>query len=94
VEVWTPPRIDLKQDLDDVAALCRALDLVIGPANATTNLAAGGGTPTWLISPPHLWSLLGTDRFPWYPSVRLFRQPAQGQWGPVMAEVAAALAAL
>ncbi|MBW8859528.1 MAG: tetratricopeptide repeat protein [Caulobacter sp.] len=29
VEIWQPPGIDLKQDLDDVAALCCALDLVV-----------------------------------------------------------------
>jgi hypothetical protein len=34
-----PPGIDLKDDLDEVAALARALDLVIGPPKATTNIA-------------------------------------------------------
>ena len=45
ISIWTPPEIDLKQDLDDVTALACALDLTIGFANATTNLAAAAGAP-------------------------------------------------
>ncbi len=52
VELWRPPGIDLKNDLDDVAALSCALDLVLGPANATTNIAAACGANVWLISTP------------------------------------------
>ncbi len=92
VEIWTPPGIDLKNDLDDLTALCCAMDLVIGPANATTNLAAAAGAPTWLITTPGAWPPLGTDRYPWYPVVRLFTPPAFNRWEPVMAEVADSLA--
>lgn len=92
VEVWTPPGIDLKADLDDVTALCCALDLIIGPANATSNLAAAAGVPSWLISTPGAWPKLGTDHYPWYPQVRVFNPPALNQWDTVMQEVAAALA--
>jgi len=91
VELWTPPGIDLKNDLDDLAALCSALDLVIGPANATTNIAAAVGAPTWLISTPGAWPRLGTDRYPWYPQLRVFTPSAYNDWAPVMDEVAAAL---
>ena len=92
VEVWQPPGIDLKADLDDVAALSCALDLIIGPANATSNLAAASGVPLWLISTPGAWPKLGTARYPWYPQVRVFNPPALNQWDPVMREVADALA--
>jgi hypothetical protein len=92
VEIWSPPGIDLKQDLDDVAALSSALDLVIGFSNATMNIAASCGAPTWLISTPGAWTRLGTDRYPWYPQVRLFLPPAFREWDPVMAEVGEALA--
>ena len=91
VDLWTPPGIDLKNDLDDLAALTSALDLVIGPANATTNIAAGAGAPTWLISTPGAWPKLGTDRYPWYPQVRVFNPPAYNAWEPVMLELAGAL---
>jgi tetratricopeptide (TPR) repeat protein len=92
VEVWTPPGIDLKNDLDELCALTVALDLVIGPANATTNIAAAAGAPTWLISTPGAWPKLGTYRYPWYPQVRVFNPPAYNAWEPVMLELAEALA--
>ena len=91
LDIWTPPKIDLKNDLDDVAALSCALDLIIGPANATTNIAAACGAPVWLISTPGAWPKLGTERYPWYPSVRVFNPPAFTQWEPVMRDLAAAL---
>jgi hypothetical protein len=91
VELWRPPGIDLKDDLDDLAALTCALDLVVGPANATTNIAAACGAPVWLISTPGAWPKLGTDRYPWYPQARVFNPPAFVQWEPVMVEIAQAL---
>jgi tetratricopeptide (TPR) repeat protein len=94
VDLWRPPGIDLKQDLDDVAALCCALDLVLGPANATSNIAAACGADVWLISTPGAWPKLGTDRYPWYPRMRVFTPPGSRQWEALMAETAAALAAL
>jgi hypothetical protein len=93
VRIWTPPGIDLKQDLDDVAALCCALDLVIGFSNATLNIAAACGAPAWLISLPWAWTLLGTARYPWYPQVRTFTTMALGNWGPVMETVGEAVEA-
>ena len=92
VEVWTPSGIDLKADLDDVAALTCALDLTLGFCNASLNLAAASGAPTWLISTPGSWPRLGTSRYPWYPQARVFMTPGFGDWDPMMAEVAEALA--
>ncbi len=92
VDVWTPPGIDLKNDLDDIAALTAALELMIGPANAATNIAAAVGCPTWLISTPGAWPKLGTNRYPWYPQVRVFNTAAHNSWETVMAELAEALA--
>jgi hypothetical protein len=92
VELWTPPGIDLKNDLDDLAALTAALDLVIGPANATTNIAAAVGAQTWLISTPGAWPRLGTEGYPWYPQMRVFIPPAYNDWAPAMTKIAAALA--
>jgi tetratricopeptide (TPR) repeat protein len=93
VEVWQPPGIDLKQDLDDVAALCCAMDLTIGFSNATFNLAAACGAPAWLISTPAAWTLLGTDRYPWYPQSRVFLPAGFGQWDEMMGELGEALGA-
>lgn len=91
VEIWTPPGINLKDDLDEVAALTCALDLTIGPANATINIAAACGAPVWMVSTPGAWPRLGTDRSPWYPQVRVFSPGAYNAWGPVMTELAEAL---
>jgi tetratricopeptide (TPR) repeat protein len=93
VEIWTPPGIDLKQDLDDLAALSCALDLVLGFANATSNIAAAAGANVWLIAIPGAWVQAGTGRYPWYPQARVFNPAAFREWGPVMDEVAQALAA-
>jgi tetratricopeptide (TPR) repeat protein len=93
VEIWTPPGIDLKQDLDDVAALCCAMDLVIGFSNATLNLAGACGAPTWLITNPGAWPRLGCDRtYPWYPQAKAYPTPSLNDWGPVMGEIADDLA--
>jgi hypothetical protein len=91
VEIWTPPGIDLKNDLDDLTALCVALDVVIGPATATTNLAAAAGGALWLISTPCAWPRLGTARYPWYPQARVFTPTDHNAWDPLMTDVAAAL---
>jgi hypothetical protein len=93
VEIFQPPEIDLKDHLDDVAALSSALDLVIGPANATSNIAAACGAEAWLISTPGAWPKLGTSHYPWYPSMRVFDPPAFNRWAPVMAEIAETLTA-
>ena len=91
MEVWTPPGPNLREDLDEVAALASALDLVVGPANATINLAAACGTPSWFVCPPGGWPMLGTERYPWYPRARVFSPPGFNRWTPVMAELADAL---
>ncbi len=98
LKIWRPPGIDLRQDLDDLAALSCALDLVIGAPNATTSLAAACGAPTWFVTGPGGWIQLGTARHPWYPSARLFVAPSFGSspsddngWTAILAEVAGAL---
>lgn len=90
VEIWTPP-INLKDDLDDLAALSCALDLVVGPGIAGTNIAAAAGARTWLIHAPDDWHLLATDRYPFYPRVRTFATGGFDGWPRAIAEVRAAL---
>lgn len=93
IDIWNPPGIDLKDDLDDVAALCCAMDVVLGPANATSSIAGACGAPTWILSTPGSWTRLGTDRQPWYPKARVFIAPGVGQWEEPMLAMADALAA-
>lgn len=91
VEIFQPPEIDLKQDLDDIAALCSATDLVLGFSNATINLAGACGAPIWLMSVDGAWTRLGSDAYPWYPQARCFSSSDYQDWTPVMGEVADAL---
>ncbi|MDR1491500.1 MAG: tetratricopeptide repeat protein [Planctomycetaceae bacterium] len=63
-------------DLDDLAALIAALDLVVAPSGFQTHLAAALGVPCWVILPQICdwrWRL-SKDNSPWYPDVRLFHQ--------------------
>lgn len=92
VTIWQPPGIDLKADLDDVAALCCAMDVTIGFSNATLNIGASCGAPAWLLTTPGIWTRLGADAYPWYPHIRTFSPPGFGAWDALMDEVAAALA--
>ncbi|MEO1039641.1 MAG: tetratricopeptide repeat protein [Pseudomonadota bacterium] len=73
VVIHTVEGVDLKDDLDDVAALCKACDVVIGPMNATTNISAAVGAETWIIhSRPKAWTMLGAGHLPWYPTARSY----------------------
>lgn len=92
-DIHTLPGLDLRTDLDELAALSQALDLVIGPATATTNIAAAVGAPTWLITTPDAWPRLGADGYPWYPQARVFAGEKSYDWAAVMADVGAALRA-
>jgi tetratricopeptide (TPR) repeat protein len=70
------------QDFADTASLIVNLDLVICCDTAVAHLASAMGKPTWLILPsvPDWRWLLDRDDSPWYPSMRLFRQPKAGDW--------------
>lgn len=76
-------------DFADTAHVVRQLDLVISVDTAVAHLAAALGLPTWLLLPfdaDYRW-LRGRSDSPWYPQMQLFRQPARGQWAPVVAAV-------
>ncbi|WP_421731468.1 tetratricopeptide repeat protein [Brevundimonas sp.] len=88
--IWTPP-IDLRNDLEDLAALSSALDLVVGPGIAGVNIAAATGARTWLIYAPDDWHLLSTDHYPFYPRVRMFGTGSFDGWPRAMAEIREAL---
>jgi tetratricopeptide (TPR) repeat protein len=90
VTIWTPP-INLKDDLEDVAALSVACDLVIGPGIAGTNIAAACGARTWLVAAPDDWHLMKTDGYVFYPGARVFVRAAVDGWPDVIAEMRAAL---
>ena len=84
--------INLTPDLksfDDTAALIANLDLVIAVDTSTMHLAAGMGKEVWLLNRFDTcwrWFLDRSDS-PWYPTVKIFRQPKLGDWDSVIQQV-------
>lgn len=82
-------------DMADTAALIANLDLVISVDTAVAHLAGALGKPCWLLLPDYLpdWRwLAGRLDTPWYPAMRLLRQPTIGGWEPLIRHVAEELA--
>lgn len=80
-------------DFTDTAGLVAALDLVIGVDTSVAHLAGALGQRTWTLvsfAPDWRW-LLKREDSPWYPSMRLFRQSAPGEWAATLAQVREAL---
>lgn len=87
--------IDSFQDIDALAALISACDIVVTVSNTTAHLAAALGKPVIVMLPasPSLfwyWHLDRSDS-PWYPSAVLLRQTQPGDWHEVIATASAAL---
>jgi tetratricopeptide (TPR) repeat protein len=77
-------------DFADLAALIPELDLVISVDSAVAHLAGALGHRVWTLipyAPDWRWGIEG-DSTPWYPSMRLFRQPKPGEWDSVLRCVA------
>ena len=77
------------EDFADTAALVAAMDLVISVDTSVAHLAGALGTPLWVMlphTPDYRW-LLDREDSPWYPSARLFRQPAPDDWSSVVARL-------
>lgn len=93
VTIHRPPGLD-DSDLDDLAALTRALDLVVGAPDAVTYMAAACGVQTWFLAPPRHWALLGQTSYPWFPNARVIPSAGAGDWSPTMAALSEALAVM
>jgi tetratricopeptide (TPR) repeat protein len=88
--------LDLFNDIDGLAALIAACDLVVTVSNTTAHLAGALGKPVWVLASGGngklwYWGQNG-DTTPWYPSARVFRQPTIGDWDAPVSAVATALA--
>ena len=77
-------------DIVEAAAAMRALDLVITIDSMTAHLAGALGAQVWTLLPRDAdWRWMNKrDDSPWYPTMRLFRQPSPADWGCVIARVA------
>jgi tetratricopeptide (TPR) repeat protein len=86
------PLIDVMSemaDFADTAALIANLDLVVTVDTAIAHLAAALGKPVWIMDRfDSCWRWLrGRQDSPWYPTARLFRQPAPDDWETVVSRV-------
>ncbi|MBM85174.1 MAG: hypothetical protein CMM47_04030 [Rhodospirillaceae bacterium] len=90
----TPPGIDLRDDLDDLTALCAECDLVVTPLISTAFMAASVGTPTWVFRSSdcgRIWQQLGSPFVPWLPSLRLFFRFPTDPWSETISRMRTAL---
>jgi Tfp pilus assembly protein PilF len=89
--------VDFSQELKefaDTAALVTNLDLVISVDTSTAHLAGALAKPVWVLIPTQSdfrWLLDRTDS-PWYPTMRLFRQPFGADWSKPLADLEKSLA--
>jgi tetratricopeptide (TPR) repeat protein len=97
VDILHDASVDQLTDIDRYAAQAAAMDLVIGTSNSGLHIAAALGRPCWVLVPGGAgrlwyWFLERTDS-PWYPALRLFRQPngRSDDWTATIAQVADAL---
>jgi ADP-heptose:LPS heptosyltransferase len=98
IEIETPSD-NFDNGLDafiDTAAVMSNLDLIITSDTSVAHLAGALGRPAWVALrhvPDWRW-LLDREDSPWYPTLRLFRQPNEGDWVSVFANIERELRAL
>jgi tetratricopeptide (TPR) repeat protein len=76
-------------DFSDTAALIENLDLIISVDTSVVHLAGALGKRVWTMVPfvPDWRWMLDREDSPWYPTMRLFRQPAPGDWKSVIGKM-------
>ncbi|MBL8643921.1 MAG: tetratricopeptide repeat protein [Rhodospirillaceae bacterium] len=91
VSIYQDNSVDAWADLDGLTAQIGAMDLVISVSNTTVHLAGAQGQAVWTMVHAGvgvLWYFRSGERAIWYPSVRLFRQSAPGDWNSVIGRLA------
>ena len=88
--------IDLTKDIDGVASLLDACDVVVSVSNSTAHIAGALGKPVLLMLPYRTgklwyWSEAKGEGSLWYPTVKTYHQSAQGDWAGTIAQVVAEL---
>ena len=83
----------LIKNFSSTAYALSGMDLLITVDTSVAHLAGAMGIPTFLLLPfqPDFRWMLDRDDSPWYPAMRLYRQPAYGDWDSVLHQVVADL---
>jgi hypothetical protein len=91
---WMHDPMAAVRDFADTAGIVAQLDAVIAADTAVAHLAAAMGKPVLLMDRyDNCWRWLsGRDDSPWYPTLRIVRQPAPGDWTSVVRRIAALVA--
>ena len=87
--LWLPPMRECEGDVLDTATDMLKLDLVITVDTLGAHLAGALGRPVWVLLPFEAdwrWMLDRADS-PWYPTMRLFRQPRPDDWSGALDEL-------
>jgi tetratricopeptide (TPR) repeat protein len=93
VEILQCPSVDNRQDMDGLASLIGACDVIVSISNTTVHLAGALGKKVHVMLPfsaDWRWLHNRCDSI-WYPDVHLYRQPSAGDWSRVFAQVRDAL---
>jgi tetratricopeptide (TPR) repeat protein len=83
--------VDMFDDLDETAALTKALDLVISAQTAVSAQAGALGVPCWQMSRGLDWTALGAENSPWYPTMKCFRRTWEQPWSETIERIASEL---
>jgi ADP-heptose:LPS heptosyltransferase len=92
-QLTDPQYMGPEEIASETAAILKGLDLVITADTALAHLAGALGVRVWVVLqavPDWRW-LTGRTDSPWYPTMRLFRQRAPGDWTELFERVAAEL---
>jgi tetratricopeptide (TPR) repeat protein len=84
------------QDFSDTAGIIENLDLVITVDTSVAHLAGALGKPVWTLLPfiPDWRWMLNREDSPWYPTMKLFRQPSEGDWRGIIVKLKEGLQSL
>lgn len=88
-----PERTGGEHSIEHLAAFIREMDLIVTVDSLAAHLAGAIGKPVWVMLKQRAdwrWMLERSDS-PWYPTMRLFRQPLEGDWLSVIRTIQAAL---
>ncbi len=93
LEIGHYPDVLRHQNVEELAGLLSALELVVSPPGYVANLAAALGTPVWLVLPyPYDWRwTIGEGEIAWFPGMRAFRQEMNQPWPEVVREIETAI---